>query len=58
LLTLRPVVDAKGREEILGKISFEDPPSLRSLDRAIPADLETIVLKAPAKEPAERYATA
>jgi serine/threonine protein kinase len=58
LLTLRPVVDGKGREEILGKITFEDPPSLRSLDRAIPADLETIVLKALAKEPAERYATA
>src|SRR5205807_7786211 len=28
------------------------------VDRAIPADLETITLKALAKEPAERYATA
>ena len=58
LLTLRPVVDGKDREEILGKITFEEPASPRSLDRAIPADLETIVLKALAKEPAERYATA
>jgi tetratricopeptide (TPR) repeat protein len=58
LLTLRPAVDGKDREEILGKIAFEEPPSPRSLDRGIPADLETIVLKAMAKEPAERYATA
>jgi WD40 repeat protein/serine/threonine protein kinase len=58
LLTLRPAVDGKDREEILGKISFEEPPSPRSLDRTIPADLETIVLKALAKEPSERYATA
>jgi serine/threonine protein kinase len=58
LLTLRPVVDGKDREEILGKIAFDEPPSPRSLDRAIPTDLETIVLKAIAKDPAERYATA
>jgi serine/threonine protein kinase len=58
MLTLRPAVDGKDREAILGKIAFEEPPSPRSLDRAIPADLETIVLKAIAKEPAERYATA
>src|SRR5262249_34958378 len=53
LLTLRPVVDGNDREEILRKISFEEPSPPRSQDRAIPADLETIVLKALAKEPAE-----
>jgi WD40 repeat protein/serine/threonine protein kinase len=58
LLTLRPVVDGKDREEILRRITFEEPLSPRSVDRAIPADLETIVLKALAKEPAERYPTA
>lgn len=58
LLTLRPVVDGKDREEILGKITFAEPPTPRSVDGAIPVDLETIVLKALAKEPAERYATA
>jgi serine/threonine protein kinase len=58
LLTLRPAVDGKDREEILCKIAFEEPPSPRSLDRSIPADLETVVLKAIAKEPACRYATA
>ncbi len=58
LLTLRPVVDGKDREEILGKITFEEPTPPRTLDRAIPTDLETIVLKALAKEPTDRYATA
>ncbi len=36
----------------------ESPLPLRQLDRRIPRDLETIVLKALAKEPGERYATA
>jgi len=58
LLTLRAVVDGMDREEILHTITFEEPPSPRSVDRAIPPDLETIVLKALVKEPAERYATA
>jgi serine/threonine protein kinase len=58
LLTLRPAIEGEDREEILRQIAFEEPSSPRSLDRAIPADLETIVLKALAKEPAERYATA
>ena len=36
----------------------EAPPPPRKLDRRIPRDLETIVLKAMAKEPGQRYATA
>ena len=36
----------------------DSPPPLRQLDRRIPRDLETIVLKALAKEPGERYPTA
>lgn len=58
LLTLRPAVDGKDRQEILQRIAFEEPAAPRSLNRAIPAELETIVLKAMAKELAERYATA
>src|SRR5579883_3061819 len=58
LLTLRPTVDGIDREDILRKIAFEEPPLPRTSDRGIPADLETIVLKALAKEPDERYATA
>jgi serine/threonine protein kinase len=58
LLTLRPAVDGKDRQEILKHIAFEEPSTPRSLNRAIPHELETIVLKAMAKEPSERYTTA
>jgi tetratricopeptide (TPR) repeat protein len=58
LLTLRPAVDGKDREEILQTIAFEEPPAPRSLNQAIPVDLETVVLKAMSKEPGGRYATA
>jgi tetratricopeptide (TPR) repeat protein len=58
LLSGRPMVAAKERAEILRKIAFEDPPALRKRDRAIPEELETVTLKALAKNPAERYATA
>jgi serine/threonine protein kinase/Flp pilus assembly protein TadD len=58
LLTLRPAMDGADKQEILKKIAFEEPPAPRSVDRAIPEELETITLKALAKEPAERYATA
>ena len=36
----------------------EQPTRPRKLDRSIPRDLETIVLKATAREPGHRYATA
>jgi serine/threonine protein kinase len=56
LLTGRPAVEGKDRQEILKRIADGEPP--RAADSGVPADLETIVLKALAKEPAERYATA
>ena len=43
---------------MIHQIAEQDPAPPRQLNRAIPADLETIVLKAMAKEPAQRYATA
>jgi WD40 repeat protein/serine/threonine protein kinase len=58
LLTLRPAVDASERAEILGQIAFEEPHALRKIDRTVPVELETIVLKCLAKEPGGRYATA
>jgi serine/threonine protein kinase len=58
LLTLRPVFDGAGRQELLRQIAFEEPRPLRKLNRAIPTELETIVLKALEKNPADRYATA
>jgi serine/threonine protein kinase len=58
LLTLRPVCDGQGRLEVLRQITGEEPPAPRRLNKAIPPELETIVLKALGKDPAERYATA
>jgi serine/threonine protein kinase len=58
LLTLRPPFDGQDRQELLRQIAFEEPPRPRRLNKGIPPELETIVLKALEKDPAERYATA
>ncbi|MDX1925435.1 MAG: protein kinase, partial [Pirellulaceae bacterium] len=58
LLTLKPAHSGVGAKEILRQISFEDPQSLRLINPRIPAELETIIAKAIAKNPQERYETA
>ncbi len=58
LLTLQPAFGETDRSELLKQIAFEEPTSLRKIDRDIPLELETIVLKAMAKSPDERYETA
>jgi serine/threonine protein kinase/tetratricopeptide (TPR) repeat protein len=58
LLTLRPAVQGADRQEVLRRIAFEEPTALRRHNAVVPRELETIVLKAMAKEPADRYATA
>jgi hypothetical protein len=58
LLTLRPLFDGRDRHELLRQIAQEEPRPPRSVDRTVPAELETVLLKALAKEPGERYATA
>jgi tetratricopeptide (TPR) repeat protein len=58
LLTLRPVVTGSDRQELLRQIAFEEPVRPRRSDPAIPAELETVVLKALEKNSADRYATA
>jgi serine/threonine protein kinase len=58
LLTLEPVFPGKDRQELLHQIASEDPKPLRRLNKAIPAELEIIVLKALDKNPDDRYATA
>jgi serine/threonine protein kinase/Flp pilus assembly protein TadD len=58
LLTLQPVFGGSDRQELLRQIAFEEPKSPRSVNPAIPSELETIVLKAMEKNPNDRYATA
>jgi WD40 repeat protein/serine/threonine protein kinase len=58
LLTLEPAFPGRDRQEVLRQITMEEPRPPRRLNKAIPPELETIVLKAMEKNPAERYATA
>jgi serine/threonine protein kinase len=58
VLTLQPVFAGEDRQELLRQIAFDEPIRLRKLNRAIPPELETIVLKAMEKNPQERYETA
>ncbi len=58
LLTLRPIFDGVDRQSLLRQIMNEEPRPPRSIDRTIPQELETIVLKAVGKSPVERYASA
>jgi WD40 repeat protein/serine/threonine protein kinase len=58
MLTLRPPIEDADRVKLIDRLLHECAPPLRHIDRRIPRDIETIVLKALAKEPAERYATA
>ncbi len=58
LVTLHPACPGPGRQEVLRQIEREEPRRPRLLDPAVPAELETVVLKAAAKELAERYGSA
>jgi eukaryotic-like serine/threonine-protein kinase len=58
LLTLKPAFAGEDRRELLRKIAFDDPAAPRKLNHSVPAELETIVLKAVSKNPNDRYATA
>jgi hypothetical protein len=58
LLTLRPIFDGANRQVLLLQILHAEPAPPRSISTAIPTELETIVLKAVAKTPGERYASA
>jgi serine/threonine protein kinase/WD40 repeat protein len=58
LASLEPAFGGRDRQEVLRRIAFEEARPPRRLNRAIPIELETIILKAIEKNPADRYATA
>jgi tetratricopeptide (TPR) repeat protein len=58
LLALQPAFEGDDRQHLVRQILEADPPPPRQHNPSIPRDLETIVLKATAKEPSQRYASA
>ena len=58
LVGLRPAYEASDRHRLMERVLNEQPERLRKLAPGVPRDLETIVAKATAREPAARYATA
>jgi serine/threonine protein kinase len=55
MLTLRPAFPETDRLALLQQVRSAEPPRPRRFDGRIPRDLETIVLKAMARDPADRY---
>jgi serine/threonine protein kinase/Tfp pilus assembly protein PilF len=58
LLTTQPAFEDVNRARLIERLAHEEPKPPRKLDSRIARDLETVVLKAIAKEPSRRYATA
>jgi WD40 repeat protein/serine/threonine protein kinase len=57
LLALRPAFDEADRNKLVKQVMHDEPARPRKLNRAVPRDLETVVLKAIARDPAHRYQT-
>lgn len=57
-LTLRPPYPGETREQVISKVLTTEPLSLRTLNAQIPADLETICLKAIERDLNRRYPSA
>ena len=58
MLTLRPAFEDSSRGNLIRKITHEEPMRPRKVRPEIPRDLETIALKAIARDPVCRYQTA
>jgi serine/threonine protein kinase/WD40 repeat protein/tetratricopeptide (TPR) repeat protein len=55
MLTLRAAFDEANRSRLMRQVLHDDPPRPRKLNPRVPRDLETVVLKAIARDPAHRY---
>jgi serine/threonine protein kinase len=58
LAALRPLHDGASRQELTKQVGGDRPPSLRKICRDASHDLDAVLQKALAKDPAGRYATA
>jgi WD40 repeat protein/tetratricopeptide (TPR) repeat protein len=58
MVALRPAYEASDRHALIERVLHEEPERLRKWAPEVPRDLETIIAKASARDPAGRYATA
>ena len=58
LLTLKPAFAERDQARLIDQITHESPAPLRQHDHRIPRDLDTLVMKALAKDPKDRFAAA
>jgi WD40 repeat protein/serine/threonine protein kinase len=58
MLTLRPAFAGADRHELVHCLLHDEPPRPRKLNSRVPLDLETIVLKAIARDKSQRFQTA
>jgi serine/threonine protein kinase len=57
LLALRPAFDEADRNKLVKQVMHDEPVRPRKISPAVPRDLETVVLKAIARDPSHRYRT-
>jgi serine/threonine protein kinase len=57
MLTLRPAFDETDRNKLVRQVMHDEPVRPRKLNPGVPRDLETVVLKAIARDAAHRYQT-
>ena len=58
LVAMRPAYEAVDRPALMERVLHQEPPRLKAVAPTVPRDLETIIQKAIARDPAQRYATA
>ncbi|MBS0264195.1 MAG: protein kinase [Planctomycetes bacterium] len=57
-LSLEPIFRGRDVQYLLNQILHTEPKPLRQVDKSIPVELETIILKAVSKNPEDRYRSA
>jgi len=55
LIALRPAYPGNDRDALFRQIALNEPPRLRRHNPSTPVELETVILKAMARSPVERY---
>jgi Tol biopolymer transport system component len=58
MLALRPAFGESDRAKLVKQVTTQEPARLERLEPSLPRDLATVVHKACAREPADRYASA